>query len=64
MLYLTIGNIRKDICLTPRMCAWLLIGLIPYHPKGAKNTDKALHSAVATVLSPLRNLVITCPGLK
>ena len=35
-LYLTIGNIRKDICRTPKKRAWILVGLIPCPPKGAK----------------------------
>jgi len=63
-LYLTISNIRKDIRRTPKKRAWILVGLIPCPPKGAKNTDEAWHSAVGTVLSPLRNLDITGPGLK
>jgi hypothetical protein len=63
-LYLTIGNIQKDIRRTPKKRAWILVGLIPCPPKGAKNTDEAWHSAVGTVLSPLRNLDITGPGLK
>jgi len=63
-LYLTIDNIRRDICRTPKNRAWILIGLMPCPPKGAKNTDKAWHSAVRTVLSPLQNVDITGPGLK
>jgi len=63
-LYLTMGNIRKDIRRTPQKLSWILVGLIPGPPKGAKNADEAWHSAVATVLSPLRNLDITGPGLK
>jgi len=63
-LYLTIGSIRKDIRWTPEMRTWILIGLIPCPPKGAKNIDKAWHNAVVTVLSQLRHLDITGPGLK
>ena len=63
-LYLTIGNIRKDIRCTPKKRTWILVGLIPCPPKGAKNSDEAWHSAVGTVLSPLRNLDITGHGLK
>jgi hypothetical protein len=63
-LYFTIGNIQKDIRWTPKKCMWILVGLIPCPLKGAKITDKAWHSAVGTVLSPLRNLDITGPGLK
>jgi hypothetical protein len=63
-LYLTIGNIRKDIRRTQIQRAWILVGLIPGPPKGAKNNDEAWHSAVGTVLSQLRHLDITGPGLK
>jgi len=63
-LYLTIGNIRKDIRHTPSKRAWILFGLIPCPPKGAKNIDEAWHSAVGTVLSQLRHLDITGAGLK
>ena len=62
-LYLMISNIRKDICWTPKKCAWILDGLIPCPPEGAKNTEEAWHSAVGTVLSPLWNLDMTGPGL-
>jgi hypothetical protein len=63
-LYLTIGNIQKDICHTPRKRVWIHPGLIPCPPKGAKNIDEAWHSAVGTVLSQLWHLDITGPGLK
>jgi len=63
-LYLTIGNIRKDICRTPKLRAWILAGLIPCTPQGAKHIDDAWHSAFGTVLSQLRHLDITGPGLK
>jgi len=63
-LNLMIGNIRKGICHTPIKHAGILGGLIPCPPNGAKNTDEAWHSTVGTVLSPLRNLNITGPGLK
>jgi hypothetical protein len=62
--YITIGNIQKDICQMPKQHHWNLVELIPYPPKGAKNTDEAWHSTVGTVLSPLRNLDITDPCLK
>jgi len=37
-LYFMIGNIRKDIWWTPKKHAWILVGLIKYHTKGAKYT--------------------------
>jgi hypothetical protein len=39
-LYLTIGNIRKEIHRTLITHTWNLVGLIPCRPKGAKNTDE------------------------
>jgi hypothetical protein len=63
-LYLTISNVPKDIHCTPKKHTWILVGLIPYPPKGAKNTYNAWHSTVGTVLSPLRNLDNTGPCLK
>jgi len=63
-LYLTIGNIRNNIHRTPKKRAWILVGLIPCPPKGAKNIEEACNSAFGTVLSQLRHLDITGPGLK
>jgi len=59
-----IGNIPIDIRWTPRKRTCILVGLIPCPQKGAKNIDKARHTAVVTVLSQLRRLDITGPGLK
>jgi hypothetical protein len=59
-----ICNIRKDIQRPPTKRASILVGLIRCPPKGAKNTDEAWHSTIGTVLSPLRNLDITGPGVK
>jgi hypothetical protein len=64
LLYLTIGNIRQVIRRTPKNSAWIVIGLIPCPPEGAKNIDEAWHSAVESVLSQLRHLDIAGPGLK
>jgi len=63
-LNLANGNIRKDIRCTPKKCPWILVGLMPCPLKGAKNIDDAWHSAVGTVLSQLRHLDITGPGMK
>jgi len=63
-LCLTIGNIRNDMRRKPTKRASILVGLIPCPPKGAKNTDDSWHSAVGTLLTPLRNLDIIGPGLK
>jgi len=64
LLYPTIGNIQNDICWTPSIPTWSLVGLIPCALKGAKNIEEAWHSAVGTVMSQLRHLDITGPGLK
>jgi len=63
-LDLTIGNIGNDFRLSAKKCTWILIRLIPSPPKGAKNIDEAWHSTVGNVLSQLRHLDITGPGLK
>ena len=63
-LYLTIGTIQNDGCRTPEPRARILVWLIPCPPKGANNTDESSHSAVETVLSPLRNLEISGPRSK
>jgi len=62
-LYLTIGDIWKDICCTPKQHAWIPPRLIARHWNGVKNIELAWHSTVGTVLSPLQNLDITGPGL-
>jgi hypothetical protein len=63
-LYLTIGNIQKDLRWTRKKHTWILVGRIPCLPNSAKNTYEACHSEVGTVLSLLRTLDITGPGLK
>jgi hypothetical protein len=63
-LYLTIGNIRKFIARKTKMCAWILVRVIPCPVKRAKNIDEASHSAVATVLSQLKHLDLTGPSFK
>jgi hypothetical protein len=61
-LYLTIGNILKDIRSTHPNHVWILFWLIPSISNDAKNSDEAWHSAVGIVLSLLRTLGITGPG--
>jgi len=63
-LYLTFGNIGKDICQTPEKHDLVLIRLIPLSSKGAMNIHQAPHNTVGTVLSQPRHLDITGPGLK
>jgi hypothetical protein len=61
---LTMGTVRKDLRHTLIKRGWILFGLIPSSPDSAKYTDNASHSAVGTVLAPLRNLDITGPSLR
>jgi hypothetical protein len=62
--YHTVRSGSKDIQRTQISCSWILFRLVPCPPKGANNAGKEWHSEVGTVLSPLRNLDITCPSLK
>jgi len=63
-LDLTNGNVWKYICRTSIIRTWFLVGLILCPPKGAKNIEETWHSAVGTMLSQVRHLDITGPGLK
>jgi len=63
-LYLTIGNIGKDIGQTSKKLPSILVGLILCPPRGAKYIDEAWHNAVGTLLSQPWHLDITGPGLK
>jgi hypothetical protein len=62
-LFLMLGNIRKDICRSPKQRVWIVVGLIPCPPQSTKNSDKAWHSMVRTVLALPHNLDSTGPGL-
>jgi len=63
--YLTVGNIRNDICCTPQMHTWILVGLIPCPQTSAKHTDEASYHVVGTGLGPpFRNLDMTGPSLQ
>jgi hypothetical protein len=62
-LYLTIGNIQKDIRCTYQKRTSIVVGLIacPWH--GATAIEEACHSVVGTVLSQLSHLDLTGPVL-
>jgi len=64
LLYLTIGNIWKDISLTSKKRTWLLIRLILLSLRCVKKIHNALRSAIGTVLPQPWPLVISGPGLK
>ena len=61
---MSIGNIRKDICRSPKKRTWILVGLIPYPPKGAKNTNDAWHNTIHMILSALREFDSSGPSLE
>ena len=63
-LYLMIVKIENDIRFTPKLHTRIVVWLIPCPPKVAKNIVEACHSTVGTVLSQLRHLDITSPGLR
>ena len=61
-LYMSIGNIRKDVRRTASRRAWILIGFIPIPPKGAPDSSTAWHHAVDTILGELKDVEIRGPG--
>jgi len=63
-LNLTIGNIQRHIRWTLKRCALFHVSLNPCPPNDATKIENAWYSAVGTVLSQLRYLDITGPGLK
>ena len=61
-LYMSIGNIRKDVRRTASRRAWILIGFIPVPSKGAPDSGAAWHHAVDMVLGALKDVEIRGPG--
>ena len=61
-LYMSIGNIRKDVRRTASRRTWILIGFIPIPPKGAPDSSTAWHYAVDTILGELKDVEIRGPG--
>lgn len=63
-LYLSIGNIRKDIRRKPNNNAWILIGLLPIPPKGCGReiSDEIFHRSIERILSPLAALDVAGSG--
>lgn len=61
-LYMSIGNIRKDVRRTASRRAWILIGFIPVPPKGAADSVAAWHHAVDTIIGALKEVEIDGPG--
>jgi Plavaka transposase len=54
-LYMSIGNIRKDIRRKISNNAWILIGLLPIPPKGCGRvlSDTIFHRTIDRILRPL-----------
>ena len=57
-LYMSIGNIHKDIRRKLSNNAWILLGLLPVPPKacGRSFADNVFHTAVDKILAPLKNI--------
>jgi len=64
LLYHMIGNSQKHIPWTSKDNTSIRVGMISCPLNTAKTIEKAWHTAVGTVLSQLRHLDITGPGLK
>ena len=54
-LYMSIGNIRKDVRRKTSNNAWILIGLLPIPPKGCGRalSDEIFHRSIDRILQPL-----------
>jgi hypothetical protein len=63
-LYMSIGNIRKDVRRTASRRAWILVAFIPIPPKGASDIHGSWHQAIATILKPLKDVNIAGPGFE
>jgi hypothetical protein len=61
-LYMSIGNIQKDVRRAASKRAWILVGFIPVPPKGATDIDSSWHHAIHTILKPLREVDISGTG--
>ena len=61
-LYMSIGNIHKDVRRTASRRAWILVGFIPVPPKGAPDSSAAWHHAVHTIIGALKEVKIDGPG--
>ena len=62
LLYMSIGNICKDVWHTASKCAWILIGFILIPPKGVPDSGPASHHAVNTILGALKEVDIDGHG--
>ena len=58
LLYMSIGNIRKDTRRKISNNAWILLGLLPIPPKacGRSFADNLFHTAVDKILAPLKKV--------
>jgi hypothetical protein len=57
-VYITVGNLSKQIRLTPSSNAVLLLALLPKFPKGfqASNTCEEFHKALTLIFNPIKDL--------
>jgi hypothetical protein len=62
LLYMSIGNIQKDVHHAASRHTWILVGFIPVPPKGTTDIDSSWHYAIHTILKPLRDVNISGTG--
>jgi hypothetical protein len=62
-IYMTVGNIHKEVRRTSSRRAWILVGFIPVPPKGVK-AEESWHRCVHSILRPLRHVDIQGPGME
>ena len=63
-LYMTLGNIKKEIRRQSSKRAWVLVALLPVPPKNPRSGEihTTWHTAIDKVLSPIKDLDLGGPG--
>ena len=63
-LYMTLGNINKDIRRQSSKRAWVLVALLPVPPKkpGSGEIHMTWHTAINKVLEPIKDVDLDGPG--
>ena len=63
-LYMTLGNVKKEIRRRSSKRAWVLVALLPVPPKhpGSGEIHRTWHTAINKILEPIKDLELDGPG--